>query len=176
MIKTRNRCVITIRTNPPMFIMKTKHLEQIQDIKDNLTFLEAREAIWRNWVGRRRGFIYNLGVRGFGKFLFQREKSSDQAAGLLSRGATVARFFALVTPFFASCLLIISHLAPFLLSTPARGDMGSGRGPKSECTPKRAILGRFCQKAASFLVFWSKRGHGCDRLEISVPYVVPKQA
>ena len=52
---TRNRCVITIRTNPPMFIMKTKHLEQIQDIKDNLTFLEAREAIWRNWVGRRRG-------------------------------------------------------------------------------------------------------------------------
>ena len=44
-IMTRNRCVITIRTNPPMFIMKTKHLEQIQDIKDNLTFLEAREAI-----------------------------------------------------------------------------------------------------------------------------------
>ena len=117
-------------------------------------------------------FIYNLGVRGFGKFLFQREKSSDQAAGLLSRGAKfliVARFFALVTPFFASCLLIISHLATFLLSTPARGDMGSGRGPKSECTPKRAILGRFCQKAAFFSIFWSKRWHGCDRLEISVP-------
>ena len=54
--------------------------------------------------------------------------------------------------FFASCPLIISHLAPFLLSTPTRGDMGSGRIPKSECTPKRAILGCFCQKVAFLFV------------------------
>ena len=54
--------------------------------------------------------------------------------------------------FFASCPLIISHLAPSLLSTPTRGDMGSGRGPKSGPTPKRAILGRFCQKVAFLLV------------------------
>ena len=54
--------------------------------------------------------------------------------------------------FFASCPQIISHLAPFLLSTPTRGDMGSGRGAKSDSTPKRAILGRFCQKVAFLLV------------------------
>ena len=64
----------------------------------------------------------------------------------------VTRFFALVTQFFASCPLIISHLAPFLLSTPTRGDMGSGRIPKSGPTPKRVILGCFCQKVAFILV------------------------
>ena len=87
----------------------------------------------------------------------------------------VSRFFALVTQFFASCPLIISHLAPFLLLTPTRGDMGSGRGPKSECTPKRAILGCFCQKVAFYLVCGFKRRHGCDRLDISPPQVVPKR-
>ena len=69
-----------------------------------------------------------------------------------NQGQPVTRFFALVTQFFASCPLIISHLAPFLLSTPTRGDMGSGRGAKSDRPPKRAILGRFCQKVAFLLV------------------------